>query len=111
VNTYCWTSVTCLGGLQGCEMLRIPHCLDNRLTDGGKVVSPMHPPHFTPEKHYFYVSGTGVLNISQPYRPPKPVSGIALLYGDGVCFLWGTNWTVSTATSSQYLTVNCEPIV
>jgi hypothetical protein len=37
--------------------------------------------------------------------------GIALLYGDGVYFLWGTNWTVSTATSSQYLTVNCEPIV
>jgi hypothetical protein len=22
-----------------------------------------------------------------------------------------TNWTVSTATSSQYLAVNCEPIV
>jgi hypothetical protein len=25
-------------------MLRIPHCLDNRLIDGGKVVSPMHRP-------------------------------------------------------------------
>jgi hypothetical protein len=25
-------------------MLRIPHCLDNRLTDGGKVVSPTHRP-------------------------------------------------------------------
>jgi hypothetical protein len=23
-------------------MLRITHCLDNRLTDGGKVVSPTH---------------------------------------------------------------------
>jgi hypothetical protein len=23
-------------------MLSVPHCLDNRLTDGGKVVSPMH---------------------------------------------------------------------
>jgi hypothetical protein len=51
--------VTGRGGLQGCEMLRVPHCLDNRLTDGGKVVSPTHPTHFTPQKHYyFYVSGT-----------------------------------------------------
>jgi hypothetical protein len=23
-------------------MLRVPHCLDNQLTDGGKVVSPTH---------------------------------------------------------------------
>jgi hypothetical protein len=35
-------------------MLKIPHCLDNRITDGGKVLSPKHPPHFTPQKHYFY---------------------------------------------------------
>jgi hypothetical protein len=40
-------------------MLRIPHCLDNRLTDGGKVVRPTHPPNFTPQKHYYFnVSGT-----------------------------------------------------
>jgi hypothetical protein len=35
-------------------MLRIPHCLDNRLIDGRKVVSPTHRPHFTPQKHYFF---------------------------------------------------------
>jgi hypothetical protein len=29
----------------------------------------------------------GILNISQRYRPPKPVKGIALLCGDAVCFL------------------------
>jgi hypothetical protein len=28
-----------------------------------------------------------ILCISQSYRPPRPVTGIALLYGDGVCFL------------------------
>jgi hypothetical protein len=40
-------------------MLRIPHCLDNRLINGGKVVSLTHPPHFTPKKHYYFnVSAT-----------------------------------------------------
>jgi hypothetical protein len=29
----------------------------------------------------------GILNISQPYRPPLSVTGIALLYIDGVCIL------------------------
>jgi hypothetical protein len=28
-----------------------------------------------------------ILDISQPYRPQRPVTRIALLYGDGVCFL------------------------
>jgi hypothetical protein len=36
--------VTGRGGLWGCKMLRIPHRLDNRLTDGGKVVSPTSRP-------------------------------------------------------------------
>jgi hypothetical protein len=27
-------------GLEGYEMLGVPHCLDNRLIDGGKVVTP-----------------------------------------------------------------------
>jgi hypothetical protein len=29
--------VTGRGGVLGCEMMRILHCLDNRLTGGGKV--------------------------------------------------------------------------
>jgi hypothetical protein len=35
-------------------MLRIPHCLDNRLTDGGKVVSPtLRPLLYSPETLFF----------------------------------------------------------
>jgi hypothetical protein len=36
-------------------MLRIPYCLDNRLIDGGKVISLTHPPHFTHKKYYYYL--------------------------------------------------------
>jgi hypothetical protein len=34
-------------GLQDCEKLRIPHCLCNRLTDGGNFVSRTHWPRST----------------------------------------------------------------
>jgi hypothetical protein len=34
--------VTGRGGPQGCETLRLPHFLHNRLTDGGEVLSLMH---------------------------------------------------------------------
>jgi hypothetical protein len=27
--------------------------IDNRLTDGGKFVSPVHRPHSSTQKHYF----------------------------------------------------------
>jgi hypothetical protein len=43
--------VTGRGGLLGCEMLRIAHCLDNRLVDGGEVVSLTQRPCFT-HKHF-----------------------------------------------------------
>jgi hypothetical protein len=35
------------GGPYGCETLRVPQYLDNRLTDGGKVVSFTRRPPFT----------------------------------------------------------------
>jgi hypothetical protein len=41
------------GGLYGCEMLRITHCLDNRLTNGGEVVSPTHRPLYIPRTIIF----------------------------------------------------------
>jgi hypothetical protein len=46
------------GRLKCCEMSRIPHCLDNRFTDGGKVVSLTHLQRSTPQKHYFSASDT-----------------------------------------------------
>jgi hypothetical protein len=43
-------SITGREGPWGCEMSRLPHFLDNRLTDGGEVVSLTHWPPFTPRK-------------------------------------------------------------
>jgi hypothetical protein len=40
-------------------MLRIPHCLDNRLTDGGKAVSLTHRPIFNPGRLLVLVSLRG----------------------------------------------------
>jgi hypothetical protein len=42
------TPVTGHEGPQGCGPLRLPHLLDNGLTEGGKVVSPTRQPPFTP---------------------------------------------------------------
>jgi hypothetical protein len=41
-------------GPQGCETLRLPHFLDNRLTDGGEVVSLTRWPPFTPQVDSWY---------------------------------------------------------
>jgi hypothetical protein len=46
--------VTGSGGPQGCETLRFPQYLDNRLTDGGKVVSLTRRPLFTPQEGSWY---------------------------------------------------------
>jgi hypothetical protein len=55
--------VTGHGGPWGCKMLRFPHFLDNRFTDGSEVVSLMPWPPFTPRKipgiHFCY-------RLSQP---------------------------------------------
>jgi hypothetical protein len=42
--------VTDHGGPLGCEGLRFPQFIDNRLTDGAEVVSFMLLPPFTPRK-------------------------------------------------------------
>jgi hypothetical protein len=38
------------GGPYGCGTSRLPHFLENRLTDGGVVVSITRRPPFTPRK-------------------------------------------------------------
>jgi hypothetical protein len=55
-------------------MLRIPHCLDNRLTDGVKVVNPTQLPRFTPQQHYYFsVSGTHFCwRLSKPQGLVRP---------------------------------------
>jgi hypothetical protein len=50
--------VTGHGGLEGCEMSRIAHCLDNELIVVGKVVSLTRRQRFTPQKHDLFASGT-----------------------------------------------------
>jgi hypothetical protein len=73
-------------------MLRIPHCLDNWFTDGGKIVSPTQRPRFTPQKHYFSASGTHFLSKPQ---------GLVRLEGSG-----------KLKKKIIYdLTAICEPIV
>jgi hypothetical protein len=73
-------------------MLRIPHCLHNRLIDGGKVVSLTHPPHFTSQKHYYFnVSGTHFCN------PTVPKLKLLFLFKIHECFFynncsWYSDW-------------------
>jgi hypothetical protein len=43
--------VTGRGGPYGCETSRLPQFLENRLTDGGEVVSLLHRPPFTHRKN------------------------------------------------------------
>jgi hypothetical protein len=47
-------SVTGRGGPYGCETSRLPHFLDIRLTDGGKVVSLTSRLPFTPQEDSWY---------------------------------------------------------
>jgi hypothetical protein len=61
------------GGPQGCEMLRIPHCLDKRLVDGGEVVSPTRRTRSITQKHYCSVCGTHFCyRLSEPEGLERP---------------------------------------
>jgi hypothetical protein len=52
-------------------MLRIPHCLDNRITDDGEIVSLTRQPPFSPQEdsRYSFVSSLSVRGyVSQSYK-------------------------------------------
>jgi hypothetical protein len=46
--------VTDRGGKLGCETSRLPHFLDNRLRDGGEIISLTRRPPFTPQEDPWY---------------------------------------------------------
>jgi hypothetical protein len=48
--------VTGCGGPEGCEMSRLPHFLDNQLTDGSEVVSLMCRLPFTARRFMVLIS-------------------------------------------------------
>jgi hypothetical protein len=42
------------GNLEGYEKLMLPHCADNRFTDGGEVDSVKYRPRSTPQKSFYF---------------------------------------------------------
>jgi hypothetical protein len=54
VGKYKGIPVAGRGDPYGCEMLRLPHFVDSRLTDGGEVVSLTRRPSFTPQEDSWY---------------------------------------------------------
>jgi hypothetical protein len=53
-------------GPQGCKTSRLPHFLDNPLTDSGEVVSPTRRPPFTPGRFLVQrLSRTGVHSAAE----------------------------------------------
>jgi hypothetical protein len=50
------------GGMQGRETSRLPHFLDNRITDDGEVVSLRSRPPFTPGRFLVLISVSGLVD-------------------------------------------------
>jgi hypothetical protein len=48
-------SVTGRGDLEVCEMLRIPHCLEFRFTEGGEFLSLIHRQRSSSQKHFLFL--------------------------------------------------------
>jgi hypothetical protein len=61
-------------GLWCCEASRLPHFLDNRLTDGGEVVSLMHRPPFTLQEDSWYSFLLETERIRSTERKKNPIN-------------------------------------
>jgi hypothetical protein len=75
-------------------MLRIPHRLDNRLTDGGKVVSLRHRPRSTPQKYCFSATCT---RFCQRLNKPQGfvrLEGLGKLLKKCIHLTWSRTHTV-----------------
>jgi hypothetical protein len=90
-------------------MLKIPHCLDNRLTDGGEVVSLTHRSRSTPHKDVYlslaFISVRGRVN-------PAPSSSLTLhtplfTTATSLIKLWLTNPGGSRSKPCRRVLRNC----
>jgi hypothetical protein len=72
-------NITDGGGLQSCEILWIPLCLDSLLKDGGTVGSLMHRPRSTPPEYYFSASGTHFCKRLSELRGLRRLEGLGKL--------------------------------
>jgi hypothetical protein len=85
--------VTGRGGPYGCETSRLSQFLDNRITDGGKVISLTRRPPFTPRK----ILGTHFckrLSLPQGHSAAGRIRSIEYLIGSRTrSFVQDTNKT------------------
>jgi hypothetical protein len=72
-------SVTGHGGLHVCEMLRIPHFLDSRLTDCSMFANLTHRQRFTLQKCYFSASGPHLCQRLRKLQGLVPLKGLGKL--------------------------------
>jgi hypothetical protein len=70
-------SITGHGDLRGCEVLRIPHCLHSRLTNGGKVaILTGWPSIYYPETFLFLSVVLISVRLRRPQGPVLKGSGL-----------------------------------
>jgi hypothetical protein len=83
-------------------MLRIQHRINCRLTDGCRIVGPTHRPHFTPQEHYFSISGTHFCSrLSEPQGLVRP---------EGLGKLKTCIHLIGSRTSDAFLKFNCTAL-